>query len=198
MMRHARFARARKERIEESHFTARIARLVFNDLERELAHVREVIEFELAAWIAFRLFHQASVNRGNEDERRLIPSILIVRFDVARHSFGRGRRSLERVHPLINAADDVISRREFQPSMFVAVVRVRRAQRVDELVGICVPEVHPKFRVLPDQIAARCRVGEKLKDRLIVHAFADGAVVHIRAVLNELHIDLFQRSLNES
>jgi hypothetical protein len=37
--------------------------------------------------------------------------------------------------------------------MLKAVVAIRRAQRVDEFIRICVPEIHSQLWVLPDEVA---------------------------------------------
>ena len=65
-------------------------------------------------------------------------------------SLGGGRNRQVRINPVSRC---VCTRRELQPDMLVAVVAIRRAQRVDEFIRIGIPEIHPQIGVLTNQVA---------------------------------------------
>src|SRR5262249_42720671 len=77
----ARLRRARIERIEEAKLASRVASLVLDDKEVELAHVTVGIELQSPTRGCIRSLHQAGVHRGDEDEAHLERRIDIRRVD---------------------------------------------------------------------------------------------------------------------
>src|SRR5215472_11947232 len=163
--------RARIESVKKPKLTSRVTGLVWDDKELELAHVGSVIELHTTAGGCGWPLIQAGEHGRDEHKADLIHRIDVSTVNQPLPSFGGLDWRAIRVNPVPGS---VITRWEFEPYVLVAVVAVRCSQRVDQLVGIGIPEIHPQVRVLTDQVTGGDGIGEERKDRLIVGSLSDG------------------------